>query len=174
MKLQIPSRDRLRINSQHIKFILTLLVIFLFGFLGVLTGFFVFVKPELTATLTTTIPMITTTSTTIATTTIPLISTTNPTTTTIGKEPCSPCFEYFTYLGHNTDSLSIRNGPRTIKITKVSQTKGGTINSDFDMNYVTPNKLMIFLGYFTDGTQINIDYVDITSGNAHLDSATLH
>ncbi len=172
MKLKLPSRDSLRINSQHVKFILTLLVIFLFGFLGVLTGFFVFVKPELTATVTTTTTMSTTTSTTIQTTTTSSTSTTI--TTTIAGIPCSPCFEYFTYLGHNTNSLSIRNGPRTIQITKVSQTKEGDITPDFNVEYIDPNQLMIFLGHFSTGTQVNIEYVDITSGDARRDSATLN
>jgi len=172
MRLGIPSRDKLKINSQHIKFILTLLVIFFVGFLGVLTGFFIFVKPELTATATTTSSMSTTTSTTLETTTT-TSTTTTTITTTVGM-PCSPCFEYFNYLGHNTNSLSLKNGPRTVKITKTSQTKGGSMSPDFNMEYVSPNQLIIFLGNFPEGTQINIEYLDITSGDARLDSATLH
>jgi len=170
MRFEIPSRDKLKINSQHIKFILTLLVIFFVGFLGVLTGFFIFVKPELTATATTTTSTSTTTSTTLETTTT---TSTSTTTTTIG-EPCSPCFEYFNYLGHNTEFLSIKNGPRTVKITKASQTKGGSMNPDFNMDYVAPNQLMVFRSNYPEETEIKIEYIDITSGDARLDSATLH
>jgi hypothetical protein len=149
-----------------------MLVVFLFGFLGVLTGFFVFVKPELVKTATTTSSTSTTTSTTIETTTSTSTSTTITTTTV--NLPCSPCFEYFKYLGHDSNSLSIKNGPRTVKITRVYQTKGGSITTDTNLEYVNLNQIIIFSGYFPEGTQVNIEYVDITSGNAHVDIATLH
>jgi hypothetical protein len=171
MKLPTINRDRLKVSRDVITFFLTIAIIFMAGFLGVLTGFDVLVKPKLemtvsttTSTTTSTIPVTTSTITTTSTTT---------SSTTIGT-PCSPCFEYFNYRGHNSDSLSIKNGPRTVKITKVSQTKGGSMTVDANMEYVTPNQLMIFSGNFPEGTQINIEYVDITSGNARLDSATLH
>jgi hypothetical protein len=172
MKVPKINRDRLKVSRDVITFFLTIAIVFMAGFLGVLTGFHILVKPELemtaytvTSTSTTTTPAITSTTTTTVTTT---------STTTIIMEPCSPCFEYFNYLGHNTNSLSLKNGPRTVKITKASQTKGGSMSPDFNMEYVSPNQLMIFLGNFPEGTQINIEYLDITSGDARLDSATLH
>jgi len=70
--------------------------------------------------------------------------------------------------------LSIKNGPRTVKITKASQTKGGSMNPDFNMDYVAPNQLMVFRSNYPEGTEIKIEYIDITSGDARLDSATLH
>lgn len=169
MKWPKISRDRLKISSSYMRFGLTLLVIFLVGFFGVLTGFVVFVKPELVATATTT------TSTTTTTTTTPVTTSTSSTsTTTTPSDPCSPCFEYFNYVGHNNQFLSMRNGPRTVKITKASQTKGGSMNPDFNMNYVLPNQLLIFSGSYPEGTEITIEYIDITSGNARRDSATLN
>jgi len=139
------------------------------GFLGVLTGFHVLVKPNLetaaSTTSTTTTPITTSTTTTTVTTT---------STTTTPSDPCSPCFEYFNYVGHNNQFLSLRNGPRTVKVTKASQTEGGSMNPDFNVNYVFPDQLMVFSSNYPEGTKINIEYVDITSGNARLDSATLY
>ena len=169
MKRLKISIDRLK-NSSYVKFLLTLLVIFLVGLLGVLTGFAVFIKPELTVTATTTTPTTTTTTTTPETTTT---TTTSTTTTTVGT-PCSPCFDYFNYLGHNNNFLSIKNGPRTVKITRVSQTKGGSMNPNVNLDYVYPDQLMVFSSSYPEGTEIKIEYVDMTSGNARLDSATLH
>jgi len=165
-------RERLKVDKNTITFFLTIAVIFMAGFLGVLTGFHVLVKPNLettasttTSTSTSTIPVTTSTTTTIVTTT---------STTTTPSDPCSPCFEYFNYLGHNSQFLSLRNGPRTVKITRVSQTNGGSMNPDFNMDYVTPNQLLVFSSNYQEGTEIRIEYIDITSGDAHLDSATLH
>ena len=169
MKRPKISKDRLKVDRNVITFFLTIAIIFMAGFLGVLTGFHVLVKPNLeisaTTTTTTTIPVTTsTTTTTVATTS----------TTTTPTEPCSPCFEYFKYVGHNSQFLSLKNGPRTVKITKASQTKGGSMHPDFNMEYVFPDQLMIFSSSYPEGTEISIEYTDITSGNALSDSATLY
>ena len=163
------SKDRLKVNKNVLTFFLTIAIIFMAGFLGVLTGFHILVKPNLeiaaSTTTTTTTPITTSSSTTTVTTT---------STTTTPSDPCSPCFEYFVYVGHNNQFLSLRNGPRTVKVTKTSQTEGGSMSPDFDMDYVYPNQLMVFSSNFPEGTEVTIEYVDITSGNARLDSATLY
>lgn len=166
------NRERLKINKKVITFVLTIGVIFIAGFLGVLSGFYILIKPELEisvsttiSTTTTTIPITTSTTTTITTTT---------STTTVKAEPCSPCFEYFSYLGHNNEFLSIKNGLRSVKITRVTQTKGGSVTSDFKTDSVNPGQNMLFKSDFEGGTQITIQYVDVTSGNVYSDSATLH
>jgi len=170
MRIPKIDRDRLKVDKTLITFLLTIAIIFMAGFLGVLTGFHVLVKPNLETAATTTMPATTTTTTMPVTTST---TSTSTTTTTVGT-PCSPCFEYFNYLGHNNNFLSLKNGPRTVKITKVSQTEGGNMNPDTNLDYVLPNKLMVFSSSYPEGTQINIEYIDITSGNARLDSATLH
>jgi len=165
------SRDRLKVDKAILTFVLTIAVIFMAGFAGVLTGFDILVKPKLemaatttTSSTTSTIPVTTSTTTTTVVTT---------STTTTPSDPCSPCFGYFKYMGHNDQFLSIKNGPRTVKITKASQT-GGSMNPDFNMNYVYPDQLMVFSSSFSEGTEVTIEYVDITSGNANRDSATLY
>ena len=162
-------RDLLRVNRNLLILLLIVVVIFMAGFLGVMTGFYVLIEPRLEAgeyiVTTTTIPATTSTTTTTVTTT---------STTTIPSEPCSPCFEYFSYVGHNDQFLSMRNGYRTVKITKASQTEGGTMVPDFNMDYVYPNQLIIFTSSYPEGTEVTIEYVDITSVNARLDSATLY
>ncbi len=164
------SRDRLKVDKNVITFFLTIAVIFMAGFLGVLTGFHILVKPNLEMVA----PTTTTSSTIPVTTSIATTTTTTTSTTTTPSDPCSPCFEYFNYVGHNNQFLSLRNGPRTVKITKASQTEGGSMNPDFNMNYVFPDQLMVFSSNYPEGTEVNIEYVDITSGNARLDSATLY
>lgn len=165
-------RDRLKVDKNLITFFLTVAVIFMAGFLGVLTGFHILVKPKLetsaptaVSTSTTTIPITTSTTTTTVVTT---------STTTISSDPCSPCFDYFNYVGHNNQFLSIKNGPRTVKITKASQTEGGNMNPDFNMDYVYPNQLMVFSSSYPEGTEVTIEYIDITSGDARRESATLY
>ena len=170
MKRPKISRDRLKIDKNVITFFLTIAIIFMAGFLGVLTGFHVLIKPNLETNVTTTTS--TSTSTTPATTST--TTTTVTTTTTIPSDPCSPCFEYFVYLGHNNQFLSIKNGPRTVEITKVSQTKGGSMNPDINLDYLLPNQPIVFSSSYSEGTEINIEYMDITSGNVRLDSATLY
>ena len=170
MKRPKISRDRLKVDKNLITFFLTIAIIFMAGFLGVLTGFHVLIKPNLemaepTTTTTSTIPV----TTSIATTTV-----TTTSTTTTPSDPCSPCFEYFIYVGHNNQFLSLRNGPRTVKITRVSQTEGGSMNPDFNMDYVFPDQLIVFSSSYPEGTEVKIEYVDITSGDARLDSATLY
>ncbi len=168
------SRDRLKVDKNVITFFLTIAIIFMAGFLGVLTGFHILVKPELEVTVTTSTTTPASTTTISTTTTITSTTVVTTTTPTIPSDPCNPCFEYFKYVGHNNQFLSLRNGPRTVKITKASQTDGGSMNPDFNMDYVIPDQLIIFRSNYPEGTKIKLEYIDITSGDARLDSATLY
>lgn len=171
-KLRI-SRERLKIDKTLLTFFMTIMIIFLAGFLGVLTGFHILIKPNLemsasttTTTTTSTLPVTTSTTTTTVVTT--------STTTVTATQPCSPCFDYFKYVGHNEQFFSLKNGPRSVKITGVSQTKGGSMDTDTRLDYAYPDQLIVFSGGFPAETEITIDYIDITSDTANRDSATLH
>jgi len=85
--------------------------------------------------------------------------------------PCSPCFSYFTYVDYSEGTLKIRNGPRQINVTTVSN---GTLSGGTPQVFLPGSDLTITgLTEDTTYTDFNITYVDLDSGLQHTDRATI-
>ena len=143
---------------------LVIIIVILVGALGTLTGYFVLPAQKTT----------TTQQTTTATTIQP--TTTKPTTiettveTTIQKviigevtsSPCSPCFNYFEYVNHNTAQIELRNGARTVII------------SGYNIEWGPGEDITLPIDCSQSSCDVEIKYKIKDTGVTHTDSATLH
>jgi len=93
----------------------------------------------------------------------------------VGKAtvPCSPCFSYFAYVDHSSDTLIIRNGPQELSAIYVSV--GGN-NIYTSTNTITPGQQITISSAGTFGGDVTVDitYTVAASGLNHTDTATLH
>ncbi len=89
--------------------------------------------------------------------------------------PCSPCFSYFAFVDYSsaTKDLVIRNGPKTINITSITDDGNNDATSTILYQRVEPGATITITGV-DSGETITITYVDLNSGLSHTDSATLH
>jgi len=106
---------------------------------------------------------------------------------TKGGVPCSPCFSKFAYVDYSAATagngvLKLTNGPETINITTITSTPttGATIDDtqSYCLQYAancTSGKSIVINNIGTTGDQtITIDYITVSSGLSHSDTATIH
>lgn len=88
-----------------------------------------------------------------------------------GGVPCSPCFSYFAYVDHTTDTLVITNGPREITYSNVS---GITCTTEPTGTH-SGGATMTFSGCtIADEDSVTITYDIVGGATGHTDTATLH
>jgi len=135
---------------------LVIVIVILVGVLGALTGYFVLPAQKTTTT------QQTTTATTIQPTTIKTTIETTIQKVIIGEvtsSSCSPCFNYFRYVTHDTSKVELQNGQRTISISGVSY---------------NPYEDILFPIDCVNSCDVEITYKIIDTGITHTDTATLH
>ncbi|MFH8080715.1 MAG: hypothetical protein QXO84_02430 [Candidatus Aenigmatarchaeota archaeon] len=86
--------------------------------------------------------------------------------------PCSPCFGYFAYVDHNTNTLVLRNGPKEVNI---SAGNGDQSGCTFPTETFSPGQEIRLTGCdIQNNEKVVIAYTSSDSGLTKTDSATLH
>ncbi|MCS7135392.1 MAG: hypothetical protein N3E38_01165 [Candidatus Aenigmarchaeota archaeon] len=86
--------------------------------------------------------------------------------------PCSPCFGYFAYVDHSTDTLVLRNGPKEVNISAGSGDQSGcTFNPT--VTYSPGQEIRLTGCNIQNNERVVIAYTSTDSGLTKTDSATL-
>jgi len=92
---------------------------------------------------------------------------------------CSPCFSNFAFVDYADGNLVIKNGPRGITITNVTDSEGSSVTlTDCTLGTVCDANTQFQISFTPTqaGTtqKINITYSDSLSNLPHSDIATIH